>query len=86
MKYTDDLGCRFWGIPHNIRVIKDTKEAKWELCMICSKKWRWNKGYKGRIENKEYLKVHVRNFAQKFGATKRIYNKIYKPKNCIIYL
>ena len=54
--------------------------------MICGKTFRWNKGYRGRIANIEYLKAHLRNFAQKFGATARIYNKIYKPEKTTIVI
>lgn len=84
MRYTGDLGCRTRGVPHDIKIVRENKLVKWEVCLICNKKFRWNKGYKGRTDNNEYLKVHVRNFAQRNGATKRIFNKIYKPEKVII--
>lgn len=77
------MGCRF-GQPHNMMLIKDGKNAKWERCVICNKKFRWNKGYKQRVHNTEYLKAHVRNYAQRTGPTKGVYNRIYKPQNCVI--
>lgn len=85
MRYGRDLGCRF-GQPHNMRVLHETPHAKWEVCMICGKRKRYNKGYKGRINNNEYLKDHVRNFAQKWGATKRIYMRTYQPEKCTIII
>lgn len=86
MKYTGDLGCRYNGIPHAMKILHENPQVKHEVCTICGKKYRWNKGYKGRIANNEYLKAHIREFAQKSGATKRIYNKIYKPEYCKIII
>jgi len=83
MYYGYNLGCRF-GMPHKTVMIKDAKNAIYEKCEICSKRFKWTKGYKGRINNKEYLKVHLRDFAQSFGSTKRVYNKLYCPEKCII--
>lgn len=85
MRYGHDLGCRF-GHPHDLKIIHETPQVKWEVCLICNRKFRWNKGHKGRVKNVEYLKSHVRNFCQRFGATKRIYHKIYKPEKTIIIL
>lgn len=78
-------GCRY-GLPHDLKVIHETPRAKWEVCQICNHKFRFNKGYKTRIDNQEYLKAHARNFCQKFGRTKRLYMKIYQPEKCIIKL
>ena len=85
MRYGLRLGCR-WGQPHDVHTIKDTAKAKWEKCHICSQTFHWNKGFKGRINNVEYLKVHLRQFAQPGGATKMPYNRIYDPQKCIIKL
>jgi len=79
MRYSQDLGCRYRNIPHDLQIIHENKKVKVERCKICNKRFRWNKSNR-RINNKEYLEAHVRNFAQKFGATKRIYYKIYKPE------
>ncbi len=86
MRYGYDLGCRYKGIPHDLHIIHQNDYVKWERCIICQKKFRFNKGYKGRIDNNFYLKTHVRNFAQKGGATKRIYNRIYNPEKTIIVI
>lgn len=76
-------GCRY-GLPHDLKIINETVHVKHEVCKICNKKFRWNKGYRGRVQNTEYLKAHVRNFAQRWGSTKAVYYKIYKPESCII--
>lgn len=84
MRYGYDLGCRFSGYPHDLIFIYENNQYKFELCKICSKKFKWAKSYKGRIQNAEYVKAHVRNFAQSWGATKRIYNTVYKSELSII--
>ena len=86
MIYTADLGCRYRNIPHDLEILHETKTTKWERCLLCNKKFRWTKGHKGRVDNQEYLKAHIRNFAQRFGATKRIYHKIYQPEKCKIII
>lgn len=62
-----------------MKIIHENPRVKWEVCQRCSKKFRWNKGYKGRVANKKYLEAHARNFAQRFGVTKRLFNKLYQP-------
>ena len=79
MRYGYRLGCRF-GQPHDLKIIHENPQVKWEVCQICGNRFKWNKGYKGRVNNVEYLKAHVRNFSQRFGATKRVYMKVYKPE------
>jgi len=83
MRYGYYLGCRN-GQPHDLRITFQNDAVKWETCAICNKKFRWNKRYKGRVNNVEYLKSHVRNYAQRGGATKRVYMKVYRPSDCII--
>ena len=78
-------GCKY-GLPHDLKIIHENPQVKWEVCTICNKKFRWNKGYKDRVQNVEYLKAHARNYAQRFGATKRIYHKLYKPETTIIHI
>ena len=85
MIYGRNLGCMY-GAPHNMRYLANTKTAKWEKCVICGRIFRWTKGARGRVENVEYLKAHVRNFAQKGGATRMIYHKIYRPKEMAIII
>lgn len=82
---TENYGC-IDGLPHDMEVLSDTRVAKWEVCKLCGRRFRWTKGFKGRINNVEYLKAHARNYAQPQGPTKRLYMRIYKPENCIINL
>lgn len=84
MRYTADLGCRNRGIPHDLHIIHETVRTKWERCSLCGIRKRYNKGWRGRMKNTEYLRDHVRNFAQPHGPTKRIFRKIYQPETTII--
>ena len=77
------FGCR-WGQVHDFFTIKDTKTYKVEKCKICNIRKKYNKGYRMRIDNAQYVKDHVRNFAQETGPTKRVFYKIYKTSKCII--
>lgn len=81
MRYTGDLGCRTRGIPHDFTIVYENSRFKVEVCHLCNKKYKWNKRFLSRIDNINYLKAHVRNYAQKFGATKRVYNRVYKRSN-----
>lgn len=85
MRYSD-LGCRYRNVPHELEIVNETPRTKWEVCHICNRKFRFNKGYKKRVDNLAYLKAHVREFAQPNGATKRIYNRIYKPETTKIVI
>lgn len=84
VRYTGDLGCRYRGVPHDLRIIHQNDHVKVERCAICNKSYRFHKGFRGRTDNVKYLKAHVRNFAQKFGATKAVYHRVYKPELSII--
>lgn len=85
IRYGTRFGCRF-GQPHKIIRIGENPAQIWEKCSICGKTFRWNKGYQGRVNNPEYLKAHVREYAQDFGSTKRVFMKLYKPEKTIIKL
>lgn len=78
-------GCKY-GLPHDMRILHENPKVKWEVCHICNKKFRWNKGYKSRIDNTRYLEAHARNFAQSTGPTRGLYMRIYKPKKSVIVL
>lgn len=80
-----NYGCKS-GMPHDLESVSDTPRVKWEVCKLCSRRFRWTKGAKGRVDNPEYLKAHARNYAQPGGATRRLYMKLYKPEECIIKL
>lgn len=85
VRYGVRLGCRF-GTAHQFELIKDTPGAKMENCIICGLRKRWVKGNKGRINNVEYLRMHVREFAQPTGSTKRVFMKLNHPEKCIIII
>ena len=76
-------GCK-WGQPHDLVQLADTPKYKWEVCTICNKKFRWNKGNKKRVDNVRYLEAHARNYAQPNGATNHLYKKLYNPEDCVI--
>ena len=76
-------GCRF-GQVHDMERLGENPQQIWERCKICGKTFHWGKGTKERIDSPEYLKAHVRQFAQDFGSTKRVYMKLYKPEKSII--
>lgn len=73
-----NYGCRN-SLPHDLIATFENPRIKCEVCQICNKKFRWNKGFKGRVDNVKYLEAHARNYAQKFGKTKRLYMQLYKP-------
>ena len=79
MRYGYRLGCKN-GMPHDLHITHQNDNVRCEVCWICNKRFRWGKGYKGRIQNEAYLRDHVRNYCQRNGATKRVYNRIYKPE------
>lgn len=83
IRFGTRFGCR-WGQPHDFIQLHDCRSYKVERCKLCGLRKRWNKGFKERIDNKEYLFLHVRNYAQEGGATKRAFNKIYHPEKTTI--
>ena len=83
VRYGTRFGCR-WGMPHEMKRLGENPAQIWEKCVICGKTFHWNKGHKGRVENPEYLKAHVRQFAQRIGSTKRVFYKLYEPEKTII--
>lgn len=80
-----EYGCK-WGLPHDMVLLKDDRRAKWERCMICNRTFRWPKGFKGRVNNPEYLKAHARQYAQPGGATNRLFVRLYQPERYKISL
>lgn len=82
---TSNYGCK-WGQPHEMTLLHDGRAAKWERCTVCNRTFRWTKGFKGRVNNPEYLKAHARNYAQPGGATNRLWKRLYEPESCTIKL
>ena len=81
-----DYGCRWSGVPHDLYTVGETSTIKVEACRLCPRKFRWPKGFKGRTDNVAYLKAHARNFAQKGGATHRLFMRMYEPEKVVIEL
>lgn len=77
------LDCK-GGLPHEWATIHDDRKVKWEVCKICGKKMRWNKGYRLRMDNVRYIEEHIRSTCQKTGPTRRVYFRIYQPEKLII--
>ncbi len=81
-----DYGCKWSNVPHDLKPVGENARVKVERCLICNRKFVWPKGNKGRTDNVEYLKAHARNFAQKNGATHRLFMRLYEPEKAIILL
>jgi len=75
--------CKF-GTYHDVTVLRDTPRYKVEKCVRCNKRFKWGKWNRGRVDNVNYLKVHVRSFCQENGPTKRVFKKIYRKEECRI--
>jgi len=80
-----NYGCKN-SLPHDLHSIFEDRRIKVEICHLCGKRFRWNKGYRQRIANKAYLEAHARNYCQPNGRTKALYHKIYSPEKSIIKL
>jgi hypothetical protein len=78
-------GCRY-GAPHDLYVVGETRTLKVERCLRCPASFRWVKGYKERVDNKAYLEAHARNYAQRGGATNRLFMRLYEPEKCKIFV
>lgn len=66
------MTCKY----HDFKPIRDEEDAVVETCRNCHIKEIYKKR-DGRIDNAKYLRDHVRDFCQPWGATKKIYLEIY---------
>jgi len=73
-------------MPHDPITLHETRQYKVERCKLCGIRKRFNKAFHGRVDNIEYLKFHVRAFAQRGGSTKRVWAKMHKPNSLKIRL
>lgn len=65
---------------HNFTTIHSDSSVQVEVCKQCGYKKKYNK-VQGRVNNTEYLRDHVRDFAQPTGSTAEIFERFYgKPK------
>jgi hypothetical protein len=54
----------------------DYPDAVVEGCKLCNRKLIYNK-HDGRINEAEYYNDHIRDFAQPYGSTRKIFERIY---------
>ena len=85
VRYGVRFGCRF-GQPHDFAQVRDTPSFKVERCRICRLRKKYNKDAKGRTDNPEYLRDHVRQFCQETGSTRGVFAKLYRKEKTIIHL
>lgn len=58
-------------------IVLDNREIRKEVCTFCGKRVFYNKIEGERIDNRKYLRDHVRDFCQPHGATAHVYREIY---------
>lgn len=62
--------CSFESVKEDSKTLKET-------CIFCGRSVYWNKDKFGRLDNKKYQRLHIRDFAQPIGPTSRIFREIY---------
>ena len=62
--------CRF-------EQIGDYSDAFKEICVYCSRTVIWNKDQFGRIDNRKFLRFHLRDFCQPYGLTGKVFAQVY---------
>lgn len=63
---------------HLYKVISEDQNGRLEVCTECKHKNIVRKDPKtGRIDNKKFLKEHIRDTAQPNGRTSKVFNKYY---------
>lgn len=65
---------------HNYIQVSQTEDGAAERCTECGHRIIVTTGEKGRINNAEYLKEHVRDTAQPRGRTENIFKRFYTNK------
>ena len=61
----------------DFEVVGQYPDAQVEVCGFCRKKVIYRKDKKGGLDNKKYLRDHLRHTAQPYGRTAKIFYKIY---------
>ena len=69
---------------HNYKIINDNNDGRLEICVECKKRLITKKGKGGRVDNRKYLKEHLRETAQPTGKTSKVFNKYYGKEAGII--
>lgn len=62
---------------HKYRRVSENSDGIVEVCVECKKKLTTKVDRHGRIDNAKYLKEHAADFAQRTGATAKIYEQVY---------
>jgi hypothetical protein len=52
-------------------------DAHVEVCEQCSTRMIWRKDERGRMDNRKYLRAHLRSFAQPHGETAKAFALAY---------
>ena len=71
----DESKCRK-NFLCDFQLSRDTPDALIEICRFCSKKVIYGK-VGGKIDNKKFLRDHIRATVQPFGKTHKLFEKIY---------
>lgn len=62
---------------HDYQFILESPNGIVEKCKLCKKRLVTNKGIRGKIDNKKYLKEHRRDFLQPTGRTAKDFKSVY---------
>lgn len=63
---------------HNFKKVNENNDGILEICIECKAKLTTKKDPRnGRIDNKKYIKNHLRDTAQPFGRTAKVFGKYY---------
>jgi hypothetical protein len=71
----NDSACRK-SVLCRFEKSRDLPDALIEVCVNCGKKVIYNKR-DGNVDDAKYLRDHLRDFAQPFGRTAKIFERIY---------
>lgn len=73
---SDDSACGK-NVLCDFSDVRDMKDAQVEVCVRCGKRVVYKKGNDGRIDNRKYLRDHIRYTIQPFGKTRKLFFRIY---------
>lgn len=62
---------------HNLKKVREGKNGIVEYCHLCHERFVSHKGFGGKMNNREYLRLHRREFAQPTGRTSKLFRKLY---------
>jgi hypothetical protein len=64
---------------HDFERTFENDEAVKEVCVICNRREIYRKK-DGQIDNRKYLRDHIRDFCQPTGSTRGVYLEVYGAK------